>query len=275
MKKLILIFTSVILMTIPIGCSINNNYYTEPSSQSESNKDEKEISDTVSQSEEQSVSNSQTDEPSISVSQTDEPSTVSQTEQKFTDINIEVSEGTLYIRSGNSFSLTYHDGKTLDYEITDGTLYISNSRTGDTVLTLPESESYKTLSINVGNGHLYGECPLNIENLNLDAGQGEATLKLLSVSDSSSIKVNKGSAFLSGDLGYTAVAEAQTGKISLEVPFKQTDCNYEINLSYGNITLGTESYHGKSDFKTIDNGAERSIKLTCAYGDISVEFGKN
>lgn len=197
-----------------------------------------------------------------------------QADQAFTKLELSIAKGELYIRSGDTFSLTRRGGQSADYEIRDDTLYLENRDAGDTVLTLPDGSSYETLSLTVGDGHVYVETPLALQTLVLDEKHGEAKLESVSVSESSTVNVNQGSAFLSGDLGPSVSASCQEGHLSLELTFAQGDSNYEIGLSEGNIRLGGESYQGKSTSRTIDNGADRSMELNCRRGDISVEFKK-
>lgn len=180
----------------------------------------------------------------------------------------------MYIRSGSSFSLTRHDGVAIDYEISDNILYLKNNYTGDVVLILPENDNYETLLLTVADGHVYWESPLTVQTLELKVAQGEVKLESVSAAGNSSIEVTHGSAFLSGNPGHSVTANCQGGHLSLEVSLAQSDYNYEIELSNGNIRLGKEQYHGRSYSHTVDNGAERSMKLTCAQGDISVEFNK-
>lgn len=193
-------------------------------------------------------------------------------EQDFAGMEIEVSEGNLYIRSGESFSLTRHNGKTVDYEIREGTLYFETDRPEDVVLVLPEGESYETLELIVKHGHVYMENTFTVQQLNLEVKQGEASLSDILVSDDSYINVSGGSASIYGDLGSSVTAVCNQGNINMGMTFEETDCNYEVEISGGNIHLGKKDYHGKSYSDSIDNGAERSMSLRCSHGDISVTF---
>lgn len=207
-----------------------------------------------------------------SVSEEREESGQNGSEQDVTGLELEVTEGTLYIRAGDSVSLTRHGGEPLDYEIEDGVLSFSDSRGGDIVLTLPENSSYDSLRLTVKNGHVYAEDALTLRSLELTMDRGEAKLEQAAVSESSTIDVDQGSAFLSGDLGQSISASCREGHLSLEVSFERSGCNYEIDLSQGNIRLGSDHYSGRSYSKTLDNGAERTMRLSCARGDVSVEF---
>lgn len=192
------------------------------------------------------------------------------TTQNFTSIDAEITKGTLYIRSGDAFSVTDR----AEYEIADGTLYLKNNGVKETVLVLPEGESYENLRLRMENGHIYAEHSFRVQTLNLEGEKGDARLDAISVSEGSTICITDGSASLCGDLGDAVSATCKNGEMNIQLPFAQTDSSYEITVSEGEIRLGTEKYHGKSFCRTIDNGGERLLKLNSAHGDISVEFNK-
>lgn len=193
-------------------------------------------------------------------------------EQLFDALEINIEKGSLDICVGDSFSYVRKDGGEADYEIADGTLYIDQSQDHKTVLTLPEGLTYTSLRLTAGEGHAYAEGALPLQTLELHVTRGEVTLSGISVTDSSTIEVSQGTAFLSGDPGNSVTAYSKEGHLSMEVTAAQDDYNFEIDLSTGNIHLGHEDYHGLSVSKSIDNGAERSMELSCSRGDLSVEF---
>lgn len=200
------------------------------------------------------------------------PETTAPSEQMFDNLILNIDRGTMYIRSGDSFSFTRHDGKEVDYEIKDNTLYINQYQDGEAVLTLPTDASYNTLQLTVGEGHVYAENTLSLQTLELNLTRGEANLSSVSVAESSTLDISQGSAFVHGDLGTSIIANSREGHLSIEVPNAQNDYNFDIQLTTGNIHLGNENYNGRSFSKNIDNGAERSMMLDCSRGDLSVEF---
>lgn len=198
--------------------------------------------------------------------------TQAQRDQEFSRLAAAISEGTLSIRSGASFSVTDRSGETVDYEISDGTLYLDLDHAEDIVLVLPEDESWETVSLTVNGGHIYAEDLLTVDSLKLDIHQGEADLERIQVRDGSSVEVENGSAAICGDPGLALTAACRQGRLSLAVPFAEVDCSYELEISGGNIHLGSRGYHGAFASRTIDNEGDRSMELTCSHGDISVEF---
>lgn len=255
MKKRYLIVFAAVLLLVFSGCGQNQR--------------SPEISEGGMPQEDNSISSQQEEE---TTSLNDSSALDNYEGQDFTNLELEIAEGTLYVRSGDSFSLTLRGKDVTDYEISDSTLYFKNSHAGDVVLVLPKEESYETFRLTVTGGHVYTEDSLEVQALELEMRQGEAKLETISVASNSNISVEQGSAFLSGNLGPSINASCREGHLSLEVSSQQTDFNYEISLSEGELRLGKENYHGKSDNRTIDNGAESSMQLSCSRGDISVEF---
>lgn len=251
MKKMPLFITSILLAALLAGCGGN----TADSAESTP------TSDTVS-------------EPLADPDTASKPLTVSdnQSEAKFDSLKLEISEGTLYIRYGSSFSLTRQDGTDEDYEIDSDVLYYKSSHSGKTILTLPETDSYETLQLIVGSGHVYVDDSITFQTLELEVEQGEVSMDAVTVTEDCSINVKQGSAFLSGDPGRNIKAICQEGHISLILPFDESSYNCEIESSdSGNIHFGKENYRGESASKKINNNADRSITLSCSRGDISVE----
>lgn len=199
-------------------------------------------------------------------------STSVKTQQEFTNLEIEISEGTLYIRSGDKFSLTCHDGDEADYEISGGTLYFSNNRNQETVLVLPEDESYEMFSIVVKNGHIYSETLLSVDSINLELNHGDADLEEVYVLNDSNISVNGGKISLYGNPGASVTADCQKGELGMAVTFDQSDYSYSINVNGGNVSLAGKNYNGRSNVYTIDNDGERFMDLNCTHGDISIGF---
>lgn len=195
-------------------------------------------------------------------------------ERLFEAMEIDIEKGTLYIRSGDSFSYSRENGGQAGYEIADGVLRIDQSGDHKTVLTLPQGEEFDSLLLTVGEGHVYVESALSLGTLELSVARGEVTVSGVSVTESSDIDVGQGSVFLTGDPGSSVTAVSRQGHLGMELSCAQSDYNYEIDLSNGNIHLGGENYHGRSFSDSIDNGAERTMALSCAMGDLSVEFDK-
>lgn len=215
---------------------------------------------------------SDTPENSPAAEQEEIPPEESAVQTAFDTVVLEVERGTMSVRAGDTFSYSREDGGPADYALADGTLTIHQSQDHKTVLTLPE-RVYAKCSITVGEGHLYVECSLSLQELELSVTRGEASLSSVSVTGSSTITVSQGSASLSGDPGAQVTAHSSMGHLAMAVSGAQSSYNISFELSEGNIQLGEDTYHGLSLSKEFNNGAERSMTLTCSKGDLSIGFG--
>lgn len=194
-------------------------------------------------------------------------------EQLFDTLELEIEKGEMYIRTGDEFSFVGRDGSEREYEINGDTLYIKQREDRKSVLTLPE-EAFSALYLDVNEGHVYTENSIELETLELIVRRGEVTLSEISVTDESKIEIGQGAAFVSGDLGSSVEASSKEGNLTMELTVSQSSYNYEISLTTGNIHLGREDYHGLRFTKSIDNGADNTMTLDCARGNLSVDFKK-
>ena len=193
-------------------------------------------------------------------------------EQEFKNLVLQIEEGALYLRTGETFSLARQDGGTLAYEIQEGVLYVENSQPGEIVLTLPQGDDYDNLQLMVKNGHVYADAPLTFGGLHVRLEQGETTLKQLTVTGGSNLQVQKGSLSVSGTLGDTLQAACQEGHMYLAVPIPADSCNYSVDVTEGDIAVGGTHYAGRSVTQTVNNGGSCDFSLSCARGQLSVVF---
>lgn len=192
----------------------------------------------------------------------------------FKNLDLNIEKGTLCIYMGDTFSYTYHGGQNDDYEIENNTFSIHQSLEGEAVLTLPET-SYETLTLNVGNGHVYVYSDLSLQNFVLDVIHGEVNITNITVVQGSTINIKRGSAYVTGGLGQFVDAQSNEGHLSLVVLAAQSDYNYTVSLSNGSLHLGTKNYKGRSSSDNINNGASQTMTLNCSKGDMSIEFKNN
>ncbi len=279
MKKLVLIAAMAVFIFAFAGCNGDVIIQISPSQEEESTRaEEVQVPVTADDVQEEAAVSKESDAQieNVSVSQTEEKNTVSDSkaEQDFVNLNVELSQGTLYIRSGSSFGLSSSNGGSADCKISNGTLYFKNTNSREFVLTLIEGESYEDMQLSVKNGHVYVESSLMLQTLNVEVKQGDARVDMVTVSGDSFFNVEEGSASIYVNFESTLTASCQNGQLNLKVPFEKVDSNYEINVFEGDVRLEGEHYGGKSTSKTIDNGSERLVKLTSIRGDISMEFGK-
>ena len=192
-------------------------------------------------------------------------------QDQFDSLLLTLDRGSLTIQSGDAFSYTRADGEAADFTLSEGTLCIRQAEDQPTILTLPKQE-YEDFSLTVGEGHLAGECALSLESLKLEVNRGEASLGSLTVQGTSEIRVSQGSAALEGDLGSSVTAESSMGHLNLSLAGARSKYNIDLSLTQGDIRLGEDVYQGLEYSDRFDNGADRSLTLTCSRGDLSADF---
>lgn len=205
--------------------------------------------------------------------QTAGPSAASEarpSEGAFRSVSVKVQAGSLYIRAGETFSFRYRDGSEVPYTVEDGVLLCEASFPHqDGVLTLPAGAEYSLVSLTVGAGHIYAEDILRTGRFVLEVTGGEVSVMDVQASESSEIRVNKGAAYVRGSLGGQVTADCTNGSIRLEPDAPADGYDYEVSVSMGRVGLAGRHYQGRAS-ERIDNGAGRTMTLTCGKGDIEV-----
>lgn len=188
----------------------------------------------------------------------------------FQNVSIKVQAGSLHIKTGEEFSFLYADGSGVQYTIQDGTLFCEAAFTHkEGLLVLPKGAAYGSVSISVGAGHVYIEDTLQASQLALDLTGGEISALGLQISDRSQLQVNKGAAYLTGRLGSEVTAECVNGNLNLSLDDAASYYDYDISVKKGQISLAGQHYAGQTQ-KQIDNGAGRTMRLTCSMGAMEI-----
>lgn len=271
-RKTFLSLAAVLVLTLAAGCAQNNGSDEVLSTPvSEETVDNTVSEEEVSEAAQETAAEEADAGKEITAVEETADTEQNMEQQAFDSIVVDIEKGRITIRKGDSFSYIREDGGEADYEIIDGTLRISQNQDHKTVLTLPEYE-YSDISLTVGEGDLYAEGTLSSRSLEVYVTKGEAALSSVAVADSSVIEVSEGSISLSGDPGKSVTARSEKGHLDMGVSGSQSSYNISFELSEGNVRLGDTDYHDRSLSKNIDNGAEKTMTLTCTKGDLSVGF---
>lgn len=190
--------------------------------------------------------------------------------EAFRQVAVKVQAGSLHIRTGEEFSFLYADGSRVSYSVEEGTLVCEASFTHhEGLLTLPEGAKYSGVSISVGAGHIYVEDSLQTSTFDLELDGGEASVLGLQAEDASTIRVEKGSVYLTGRLGGQVLVECTNGNVSLALEDAAADYDYDISINAGSVSLDGHCYGGMTN-QQIDNGAGRTMKLSCKRGAMEI-----
>lgn len=190
-------------------------------------------------------------------------------------------------------------GKLQSY-VEDGTLYIRSTATVKKwnelngcriVLYVPEGTYFDEAEIEVGAGRLEFD-GLQAREVSLSVGAGQVSLDDL-LTDSLEVdlglgqielneavmgkldaEIGMGEFVAAGTLNGDANVECSMGNVSLTLEGSLRDFNYELSKALGNVTLGNSSSSGFASEKYMDNGADKTIEVDCAMGNVSVRFTK-
>ncbi|MCM1046201.1 MAG: DUF4097 domain-containing protein [Candidatus Gastranaerophilales bacterium] len=127
------------------------------------------------------------------------------------------------------------------------------------------------LSLEIGAGHLVGD-GINVANkLEIEIGAGAVELQGLQAGEVEA-SVAVGDLALQGDITSKGDISCSMGNISLLLDGTEESYNYKIEVAAGNITIGENGYSGLASDRTIKNGADRTLEVECAMGNIDILF---
>lgn len=183
-----------------------------------------------------------------------------------------VKDSTLYIKASNgaktwnkmgSCTITLYVPKnfsfgTVDVEIGAGVLEFSEPLAGDYI------------SLEAGAGQIVID-DIIANTVELEVGAGEIELKNMEVAELNA-EIGMGNLEASGTVQADAHIECAMGNVDLTLAGGEKNYNYTVECAMGNIDIGSRSYSGLAKEMSIDNGAEATIELECAMGNITVSF---
>lgn len=193
--------------------------------------------------------------------------------------------------SGDELKFQSYDGDKLRIEVSgskkdkvrigtedDSLILETTGRIQDREITVsyPKGLRFKKTSIDVAAGTVTMSDEFRTDDLDVSVGAGEFTnAGKIRVANDATITVGTGNVELSElDISNLEV-ECGIGNVDLDVLGKETDYNYAISCSAGNIDVGDRSYSGLGHERDISNpGASGKINLDCGVGNITVNFEK-
>lgn len=193
-----------------------------------------------------------------------------------------VESGTLYIRSttGNVRNWSgISDAKVTLYVPQEGSYSEAKIGIGAGVLSFPKLCADE-ISVSVGAGKVTMEA-VEAETLEIEVGAGQVELTDMKVEELK-VEVGVGEFVGDGDVARSVDAECSMGNLELCVAGSQKDFNYEISGAMGNVTLGGSGRHGEERYagnyggfateRSIDNGADKDMEITCSMGNVTIRF---
>ncbi|MBR6385025.1 MAG: DUF4097 family beta strand repeat protein [Ruminococcus sp.] len=162
---------------------------------------------------------------------------------------------------------------TIDIDASSGDILFDSIDMGGKIKTssgdidLMNIENGKDINIEVSSGDLdFRNCNFTTVN------------KISSSGDTHFEKVNADKFTLESTSGETKIKDSDicdmeikstSGDIEMNLNGKQNDCNFELSVTSGSITVGGGSY---KDNCTINNNADKTIKCNATSGEIEINF---
>jgi hypothetical protein len=182
-----------------------------------------------------------------------------------------VEDGTLYIRSTASVKKWDElNGCQIILYVPDGT-YFDDAEIEVGAGRLEFDSLYAgKVSLSVGAGRIRLD-DLQTGELEVSVGLGQVDIQR-AVMGKLDAEIGMGEFVAAGTLNGDADVECSMGNVSLTLEGSMRDFNYELSKAMGNVTLGSSSGSGFSSEKYMDNGADKTIDVDCAVGNVSVQF---
>lgn len=140
-------------------------------------------------------------------------------------------------------------------------------------LTYPSLQA-DSASVNVGAGGIELQSA-QVKELEIEVGAGQAEVTDMQVTKLD-VTVGMGEFLGDGVIDGNVKMDCSMGNLELRVTGRQEDFNYEIEGALGNISLegesGTQSFGGFAQERSIDNGADKEMEISCSMGNIAIRF---
>lgn len=205
---------------------------------------------------------------------TTEVNAINPIEQDFHHIYIEAKTGELDIYLGEELSFKNQYDEDLEYTIEEDTLYIIKKTKGSVTLTLPQDYTYEQFEINgIGGDINIDTMPVSKE-LNVSIEAGNVILSNCEC-ESSTIQMENGYAFISGNLGKQINGTCHDGYMKLKVAGFKENYNYQIHLTHhGYLNIGGYKYDNVDVKEQVFNRVRQEMDLHVTGGNMIIKFLK-
>lgn len=205
----------------------------------------------------------------------------------------DATDGMIDISVRGVGSCDYHvDGNTLyvdGFDNVDARLVHINDAENVITLKVPKDSSFDSTVTEIGAG-IMRVSNIDTKDFSVSLGAGEVDLEAMNVDDFSaeigagamnaddmqinhaSLSVDVGGCVFSGNISGDMEVECSMGSVELDLDGKQSDHNYDIECSAGNISMEGFSAMVLDGERNIDNGADSTYSISCDMGNVEIEF---
>lgn len=219
------------------------------------------------------------------------------------NLSLELGAGEFYIREKDAadgmVDVTIEGVGGCKYQVKDNTLHVEgftgirtlgmSGNRNNLILTFPAGTNFGEIDIEAGAGTME-MVSLQAEEITVEVGAGEFIMNRMEAKELSaeigagrlvvsdmhakdvSLMVGVGDCTYEGAITNELEAECSMGNIALTLDGKESDYNYELECSAGNIDINGSVVSGLASERSIQNGAARTLELVCSMGNISILF---
>ena len=193
-------------------------------------------------------------------------------------IEIDMQSGGLYFEPTNDkelrVSVNGKDGKETTVRQNGDELEIYNdfrNHKGNVRIYYPEDMNFREISIAMGGGEVAVKGGIKADEFDAELGAGAFHAEEIEATESS-WEVGAGEIVLGRIESRDMDFDCGTGSIEAKIAGKQSDFNYDVECGIGSVKIGNEEYGGVAFDKTINNGQNRQIEISCGIGEIQLSF---
>lgn len=208
----------------------------------------------------------------------------------FTIKEKEETDGLIDISTSGIGNCKYYvDGETLHVEGFQGKWASVIKSDNRIEISIPQNSSFEEITVDAGAG-MVALSDITARELELQGGAGEFSLKDMEIADLN-VEIGAGrveakglnavNAELSVGMGEISYEGAITGDLDIECGMgntelrlsgKETDHNYLIECSAGNVDIGSFSVSAMATEKVIYNNAASNFDIECSMGNVTIDF---
>lgn len=186
--------------------------------------------------------------------------------------------GTLYIQAETKTTVSFFSLGSHAWDVLDLEIYLPKDMTFENVTiefgageVLLGSLEADTMNLSIGAASVQADALKVNESLKIELGAGEVCIEEAKLHHVQT-EVGAGSIEIKGNITGNLKADIAMGSLELQLYGEETDHNYEVECMAGEVEIANHSYAGLAAERVIQNGADSNFELSCAMGELSIEF---
>lgn len=202
-------------------------------------------------------------------------------------MDISVGAGTFEIKEGTDteqIKVTFCGIGNIDCDVENGVLHLDvfdhpavvlgTGKANEVSCTVEFPAGYhaKQMAIEMGAGTVHVE-ELHADDLSVTMGAGQTICRKVQAANAE-FEVAAGECLYEGEILSEMEIQCAVGQVVAQLAGKETDYNYEIDCSMGNVKIGSTNFAGLAGSKEVNYGADKSVDIECDMGNVEVKFEK-